>query len=141
MSANLNFKEKKSKNLGNYTLGKTMGIGAFGKVKQATHILTGELVAIKILEKVKLLMLQTLNVFKERFLYQIKQGIQLQYNYMKLSKHLLIFFQQWNIVVKEKFLTILLNVKDQKKFKQLNFFKKQYMELNIYIKYKLFIEI
>ena len=32
-----------------------MGIGAFGKVKQGTHILTGELVAIKILEKNKII--------------------------------------------------------------------------------------
>jgi len=32
-------------------LGKTLGEGTFGKVKLATHILTGEKVAIKILEK------------------------------------------------------------------------------------------
>ena len=31
--------------------GKTIGEGTFGKVKKATHILTGESVAIKILEK------------------------------------------------------------------------------------------
>lgn len=31
--------------------GKTLGEGTFGKVKLATHILTGEKVAIKILEK------------------------------------------------------------------------------------------
>ena len=31
--------------------GKTLGEGTFGKVKFATHILTGEKVAIKILEK------------------------------------------------------------------------------------------
>lgn len=34
-----------------YLLGKTLGEGTFGKVKQGTHILTGEKVAIKILEK------------------------------------------------------------------------------------------
>jgi hypothetical protein len=32
-------------------LGKTLGKGTFGKVKAATHILTGEKVAVKILEK------------------------------------------------------------------------------------------
>lgn len=32
-------------------IGKTLGEGTFGKVKLATHILTGEKVAIKILEK------------------------------------------------------------------------------------------
>ena len=32
-------------------MGKTLGEGTFGKVKLATHILTGEKVAIKILEK------------------------------------------------------------------------------------------
>jgi hypothetical protein len=32
-------------------LGKTLGEGTFGKVKMGTHILTGEKVAIKILEK------------------------------------------------------------------------------------------
>ncbi|KAI3938516.1 hypothetical protein MKX01_030809 [Papaver californicum] len=35
--------------LPNYKLGKTLGIGSFGKVKIATHALTGHKVAIKIL--------------------------------------------------------------------------------------------
>jgi 5'-AMP-activated protein kinase, catalytic alpha subunit len=35
-------------------LGKTLGEGTFGKVRQGTHTLTGELVAIKILEKDKI---------------------------------------------------------------------------------------
>lgn len=34
--------------------GDTLGEGTFGKVKMATHILTGEKVAIKILEKEKI---------------------------------------------------------------------------------------
>ena len=37
-----------------YDLGKTIGEGTFGKVKVANHILTGEKVAIKILEKSKI---------------------------------------------------------------------------------------
>ena len=35
-------------------VGETLGEGTFGKVKMATHILTGEKVAIKILEKEKI---------------------------------------------------------------------------------------
>lgn len=37
--------------LGNYQIGKTLGEGTFGKVKLGTHTLTNEKVAIKILEK------------------------------------------------------------------------------------------
>lgn len=38
----------------NYKLGKTLGIGAFGKVKVAVHVLTGHKVAIKILNRKKI---------------------------------------------------------------------------------------
>lgn len=37
--------------IGHYILGKTIGEGTFGKVKLGTHILTGETVAVKILER------------------------------------------------------------------------------------------
>ncbi|XP_047314748.1 SNF1-related protein kinase catalytic subunit alpha KIN10-like [Impatiens glandulifera] len=40
--------------LRNYKLGKTLGIGSFGKVKVAEHILTGHKVAIKILNRRKI---------------------------------------------------------------------------------------
>lgn len=40
--------------IGHYALGKTIGEGTFGKVKAGTHVLTGERVAIKILEKSKI---------------------------------------------------------------------------------------
>eukprot|EP01103_Thecamoeba_quadrilineata_P008131 TRINITY_DN17908_c0_g1_i1.p1 TRINITY_DN17908_c0_g1~~TRINITY_DN17908_c0_g1_i1.p1 ORF type:complete len:887 (+),score=156.99 TRINITY_DN17908_c0_g1_i1:106-2766(+) len=40
--------------IGNYDVGKTIGKGQFGKVKIAHHILTGEEVAIKIIDKNKL---------------------------------------------------------------------------------------
>ena len=45
----------KSRSIGHYVLGKTIGEGTFGKVKVGTHILTGEKVAIKILEKEKII--------------------------------------------------------------------------------------
>ncbi|RVW30481.1 SNF1-related protein kinase catalytic subunit alpha KIN11 [Vitis vinifera] len=40
--------------LSNYKLGKTLGIGSFGKVKIAEHALTGHKVAIKILNRRKI---------------------------------------------------------------------------------------
>jgi len=47
--------ENTAQNIGDYTIGKTIGKGTFGKVKLATHNLAGEKVAIKILEKNKIL--------------------------------------------------------------------------------------
>lgn len=44
-------KTEAGKTIGNYSMGKTIGEGTFGKVKLGTHKLTGEKVAIKILEK------------------------------------------------------------------------------------------
>ncbi|KAK4743976.1 hypothetical protein SAY87_010288 [Trapa incisa] len=40
--------------LRNYKLGKTLGIGSFGKVKVAEHVLTGHKVAVKILNRRKI---------------------------------------------------------------------------------------
>ena len=40
--------------LKNYRIGKTLGIGSFGKVKIAKHIKTGHKVAIKILNRRKI---------------------------------------------------------------------------------------
>jgi len=40
--------------IGQYILGKNLGIGAFGKVKLATHTVTGHKVAVKILNKAKI---------------------------------------------------------------------------------------
>lgn len=44
----------KSSSIGHFILGKTLGEGTFGKVKLGTHLLTGEKVAVKILEKSKI---------------------------------------------------------------------------------------
>jgi len=46
--------EEKSKTIGHYVISKTIGEGTFGKVKLSTHTLTGEKVAVKILEKEKI---------------------------------------------------------------------------------------
>ena len=42
---------KKGKVIGNYVLGRDLGKGTFGEVMVGTHSLTGEKVAIKVLEK------------------------------------------------------------------------------------------
>jgi len=41
--------------VGKYELGKTLGEGTFAKVKIARHVETGESVAIKVLDKDKIL--------------------------------------------------------------------------------------
>jgi serine/threonine protein kinase len=46
---------KKEKDIGDYTIGKTIGEGTFGKVKLGFHNMTGEKVAIKILEKKRII--------------------------------------------------------------------------------------
>ena len=45
----------KVKNIGQFILGEKLGEGTFGVVRLATHILTGEKVAVKILDKRKTL--------------------------------------------------------------------------------------
>ena len=59
----------------NYKYIKTIGEGTFGKVKLATHILTGEKVAIKILEK---------NLIKGKSEYE---RIEREIKYLKLFNH------------------------------------------------------
>jgi 5'-AMP-activated protein kinase catalytic alpha subunit/MAP/microtubule affinity-regulating kinase len=44
----------KTKTVGHYIIGKTIGEGTFGKVKLAIHIPTSEKVAVKVLEKKKI---------------------------------------------------------------------------------------
>ena len=43
------------KKIGHYAIGKVIGEGTFGKVKLGVHIYTGEKVAVKILEKDKII--------------------------------------------------------------------------------------
>jgi serine/threonine protein kinase len=45
----------KGKVVGNYVLGRDLGKGTFGEVMVGTHSLTGEKVAIKVLEKEKII--------------------------------------------------------------------------------------
>ncbi|CAI2368560.1 unnamed protein product [Moneuplotes crassus] len=45
---------KTEKNIDSYILGRAIGQGTFGKVRSGTHIITGEKVAVKILEKEKI---------------------------------------------------------------------------------------
>ncbi len=45
--------------LDHYKLGKTLGFGAFGKVKLATHNIIGKNVAVKILNKMKVKSMET----------------------------------------------------------------------------------
>lgn len=45
---------KKGTKIGNYVLGRDLGKGTFGEVMVGTHSLTGEKVAIKVLEKEKI---------------------------------------------------------------------------------------
>ena len=45
----------KEVDIGDYTIGKTIGEGTFGKVKLGVHKMTAEKVAIKILEKKRII--------------------------------------------------------------------------------------
>eukprot|EP00931_Biecheleriopsis_adriatica_P060680 TRINITY_DN36455_c0_g1_i1.p1 TRINITY_DN36455_c0_g1~~TRINITY_DN36455_c0_g1_i1.p1 ORF type:complete len:939 (-),score=159.64 TRINITY_DN36455_c0_g1_i1:78-2894(-) len=47
-------RKKHLKSIGHYMLGTTIGQGTFGKVKLGEHVLTGEKVAVKVLEKEKI---------------------------------------------------------------------------------------
>ncbi|KAJ3432512.1 cbl-interacting protein kinase [Anaeramoeba flamelloides] len=66
---------KMSRKVGKYEIGDTLGEGAFGKVKQAKNSETGEFVAIKIMNKEKIL--------RENMSDQIKKEISI----MKSLKH------------------------------------------------------
>ena len=45
----------KDRDIGDYTMSKTIGEGTFGKVKLGYHKMTGENVAIKVLEKKRII--------------------------------------------------------------------------------------
>lgn len=88
-----------SKNIGQFILGEKLGEGTFGKVRKATHILTGEKVAIKILEKCRILEkadkirvereIKILKMLKHKHiieLYSVIQNSTTIYLVMELSK-------------------------------------------------------
>ena len=57
-----------TKNIGSYVLGKSIGEGTFGKVKVGKHIHTGEKVAIKILDKSKMVEEEDINRVQKEIL-------------------------------------------------------------------------
>jgi len=50
--------------IGHYVLGETLGVGTFGKVKMATHQITGYRVAVKVLNRQKLKSLDVVSKLK-----------------------------------------------------------------------------
>ena len=56
----------KTKNEGQFILGKKLGEGTFGIVRVATHYLTGEKVAVKILDKKKIFRRNRQNKIRKR---------------------------------------------------------------------------
>ncbi|GAB2218257.1 hypothetical protein Droror1_Dr00001476 [Drosera rotundifolia] len=62
-------------NIGKYKLGRTIGEGTFGKVKMAKNSVSGEMVAIKIIDKVM--------VMENNLIYQVQREIQT----MRLLNH------------------------------------------------------
>ena len=77
----------RTKNIGHYVLGKTLGEGTFGKVKLGVHIFTGEKVAVKILEKkIKFLRYQMWKELQEKFIFWSWLDIRILYNCTKSLK-------------------------------------------------------
>lgn len=88
-----------TKNIGQFILGEKLGEGTFGKVRKGTHILTGQKVAIKILEKNRILEkadkirvereIKILKMLKHRYitsLYSVIQNPTTIYLIMELSQ-------------------------------------------------------
>ncbi|CAF0949628.1 unnamed protein product [Didymodactylos carnosus] len=67
---------------GFYELQRTIGNGGFGKVKQAVHLLTGEHVAIKIIDKAKLGVSDTSESDVQRIALEIKAMKELRHQYI-----------------------------------------------------------
>ncbi|CAD8119102.1 unnamed protein product [Paramecium sonneborni] len=100
----------KQQSIGQYVFGKTLGEGTFGKVKLATHQTTQEKVAIKILEKSKIVDTSDIErVTREiQILKQIRHPNLVQL-YEKLKNNC---FQQWNIQMVENYLITLFKIRD-----------------------------
>ena len=84
------------KQIGNYTLGIELGSGAFGKVVLGKHMITGETVAIKILDK------QILNKTPEDY-----ELVKNEMSILKLVKHKYII-QLYEILQTEKYIFIIM---------------------------------
>ena len=91
----INKKRDKIGKIGNYIIGETIGEGAFGKVKLARHIPTGEKVAIKILNKERI----DINKIKKeiKILKKLKHINIIQlYEVLETKKHLYIVMEYCN---------------------------------------------
>ena len=90
--------------IGNYTLGIELGSGAFGKVVLGKHMITGETVAIKILDK------QILNKTPEDY-----ELVKNEMSILKLVKHKYII-QLYEILQTEKYIFIIMEYCEGKDF-------------------------
>ena len=106
--------KKRKKKKGNYILGETIGEGAFAKVKLATHIYTGEKVAIKILNKEKINKSSDIKKIKKEItiLQKLKHKNIIQlYEIMETNKNLYIVMEYcegkelFDLIVRKKRLT------------------------------------
>ena len=139
-----------------FFIGRSLGQGTFGKVRLGTHLITGEKVAIKILEKDKikdqsdvervtreihiLKIVRHPNVIQ---LYEVSLIICLQFIifYHRSSKLLANFSSSWSTLQAESSLTTSLNVKGCKKMKHVALRSKLFLVLIIFIKYAFVTEI
>ena len=94
---------KQKKTIGNYILGKTLGKGSFGKVKLGTHIITGEKVAFKILDKTK---------FEDEIDFK---NLQSEINILKILRHKNII-QLYEVIEESRYIYIILEFADQGDF-------------------------
>ena len=106
--------KKRKKKKGNYILEETIGEGAFAKVKLATHIFTGEKVAIKILNKEKINNTSDIKKIKNEItiLQKLKHKNIIQlYEIMETNKNLYIVMEYcegkelFDLIVRKKRLT------------------------------------
>jgi 5'-AMP-activated protein kinase catalytic alpha subunit len=81
--------------IGKFEIGKTLGEGTFGRVKEAVNTITGEVVAIKILDKDK--------ITKQQMGLQVKKEISI----MKMVRHDNIVFLKEVLASRSKIFIVL----------------------------------